>query len=153
MTYDKQYVLCRRGKSIERDRKGKEVFIPCYLEPSDSRRYLQKVLRGNVARLTCADCLKHRLLRAVNIELLYALLNRHADCTAIYWIVSEKSELHDGKGKIHNHSKRFYSPLPFRVIFSFNNTEQFAEHTLLEFIYAIPLKYSFTYIFICTKNS
>lgn len=49
--------------------------------------------------------------------------------------------------------KGFIPPLPFRVIFSFNNTEQFAEHTLLEFIYAIPLKYSFTYIFICTKNS
>ena len=35
MPYGKQYVLCCRGKVIERDRKGKEVFIPRYLEASD----------------------------------------------------------------------------------------------------------------------
>ena len=45
MTYGKQYVLCCRGKVIERDRKGKEVFIPRYLEASDGKRYHKEVLR------------------------------------------------------------------------------------------------------------
>ena len=56
MTYDK-HVLCRRGKNIKRDRKWKEVFIPCYLKPFDCGNHRKKVLR------------EHRLLRAVNIEI------------------------------------------------------------------------------------
>ena len=60
------------------------------------------------------------ILGAVNIEFLYARFNRHADCTPVI-TGSEISELRDGKGRTHNHSKRFYSPLPFRVIFYFHS--------------------------------
>ena len=44
MTNNMYYVA---EKKIKRDRKWKEVFIPCYLKSPDSKRYFKEVLSAS----------------------------------------------------------------------------------------------------------